>query len=192
MHRSPRSLHEHRRRYPGLRGPAVFSVGLRPCFLFAALWSAIAAPIWLYAFLNGGPVGLGWHVHEMLFGYTGGVVVGFLLTAVPNWTGRLPVVGRPLALLFGLWLAGRAAMLAMALNADLAAAGWPAIVEGLFLFAMAGVIWREVLAGRNWRNIPVAVMVTLFAIANAGFTLSRTLAASPTCPPGWVWRRWPC
>jgi uncharacterized protein involved in response to NO len=153
------------------RGPAVFSVGLRPFFLFSALWAAIAAPLWLYAFLSGGPVGLSWHVHEMLFGYTGGIVVGFLLTAVPNWTGRLPVVGTPLALLFGLWLAGRAAMLAMALNADLASEVWPLIIDGLFLFAMAGVIWREVLAGRNWRNVPVAVMVTLFALANAGFHL---------------------
>ncbi len=153
------------------RGPAVFSVGLRPFFLFSALWSAIAAPLWLYAFLSGGPVGLGWHVHEMLFGYTGGIVVGFLLTAVPNWTGRLPVVGTPLALLFGLWLAGRAAMLAMALNADLASEVWPLIIDGLFLFAMAGVVWREVLAGKNWRNVPVAVMVTLFALANAGFHL---------------------
>lgn len=153
------------------RGPAVFSVGLRPFFLFSALWAAIAAPLWLYAFLSGGPVGLSWHVHEMLFGYTGGVVVGFLLTAVPNWTGRLPVVGTPLAVLFGLWVAGRGAMLAMALNADLAAAAWPLIIDGLFLFAMAGVIWREVLAGQNWRNVPVAVMVTLFALANAGFHL---------------------
>ena len=153
------------------RGPAVFSVGLRPFFLFSALWAAIAAPLWLYAFLSGGPVGLSWHVHEMLFGYTGGIVVGFLLTAVPNWTGRLPVVGTPLALLFGLWLAGRAAMLAMALNADLASEVWPLIIDGLFLFAMAGVVWREVLAGQNWRNVPVAVMVTLFALANAGFHL---------------------
>jgi uncharacterized protein involved in response to NO len=153
------------------RGPAVFSVGLRPFFLFSALWAAIAAPLWLYAFLSGGPVGLSWHVHEMLFGYTGGVVVGFLLTAVPNWTGRLPVVGTRLALLFGLWLAGRAAMLAMALNADLASEVWPLIIDGLFLFAMAGVVWREVLAGKNWRNVPVAVMVTLFALANAGFHL---------------------
>jgi uncharacterized protein involved in response to NO len=153
------------------RGPAVFSVGLRPFFLFSALWSAIAAPLWIYAFLNGGPVGLSWHVHEMLFGYTGGVIVGFLLTAVPNWTGRLPVVGTPLALLFGLWLAGRAAMLAVALNGNLAAAVWPMIVDGLFLFAMAAVIWREVLAGRNWRNLPVAVMVTVLALANAGFHL---------------------
>ena len=153
------------------RGPAVFSVGLRPFFLFSALWAAIAAPLWLYAFLSGGPVGLSWHVHEMLFGYTGGVVVGFLLTAVPNWTGRLPVVGTPLALLFALWLAGRAAMLAMALNADLATEVWPLVIDGLFLFAMAGVVWREVLAGQNWRNVPVAAMVTLFALANAGFHL---------------------
>jgi uncharacterized protein involved in response to NO len=153
------------------RGPAIFSVGLRPFFLFSALWSAIAAPLWLYAFLRGGPVGLSWHVHEMLFGYTGGIVVGFLLTAVPNWTGRLPVVGTPLALLFGLWLAGRGAMLAMTLDANLAAAVWPLIIDGLFLFAMAFVVWREVLTGRNWRNVPVAVMVTLFAFANAGFHL---------------------
>ena len=155
------------------RGPAIFSVGLRPFFLFSALWSAIAAPLWLYAFLSGGPVGLNWHVHEMLFGYTGGVIVGFLLTAVPNWTGRLPVVGTSLAVLFGLWLAGRAAMLAVALNADLAAAAWPMVVDGLFLFAMAGVIWREVLAGRNWRNLPVAIMVTVLALANAGFHLEE-------------------
>lgn len=153
------------------RGPAVFSVGLRPFFLFSALWAAIAAPLWLYAFLSDGPVGLSWHVHEMLFGYTGGVVVGFLLTAVPNWTGRLPVVGMPLAVLIGLWLAGRAAMLVMALNAHLTTEVWPLVIDGLFLFAMAGVVWREVLAGKNWRNAPVAVMVTVFALANAGFHL---------------------
>jgi uncharacterized protein involved in response to NO len=153
------------------RGPALFSIGLRPFFLFPALWSAVAAPLWIYAFLSGGPVELSWHVHEMLFGYTGGVIVGFLLTAVPNWTGRLPVVGLPLALLFGLWLAGRAAMLTTALNVDAAGAIWPVVIDSLFLFAMAGVVWREVLAGHNWRNIPVAVIVTVLALANAGFHL---------------------
>ncbi|NBB59801.1 NnrS family protein [Pseudomonas sp. ODNR1LW] len=153
------------------RGPAVFSLGLRPFFLFGALWSAVAAPLWLYAFLAGGPVGLGWHIHEMLFGYTGGVVAGFLLTAVPNWTGRLPVVGRPLAQVFALWAAGRAAMLAKALAPSLADAAWPGIIDSLFLSVMAGLIWREVAAGRNGRNLPVAVMVSLFALANIGFHL---------------------
>ena len=153
------------------RGPAVFSIGLRPFYLFSALWSAIIAPLWIHAFLGGGPIGLDWHVHEMLFGYAGGIIVGFLLTAVPNWTGRLPVVGWPLVLLFGLWVAGRAAMLTVALNADVAAMAWPVIVDCLFLVAVAGVVWREVLAGRNWRNLPVAMIVTVLALANIGFHL---------------------
>ena len=151
------------------RGPALFSMGFRPFFLFSALWSAIAAPLWVHAFLTGGAVGLDWHVHEMLFGYTGGVVVGFLLTAVPNWTGRLPVIGAPLMLLFALWAAGRAAMMVQVYQPG--AGIWAGAVEALFLFTAAAVVWREVLAGRNWRNLPVAVMITLLAVANAGFHL---------------------
>ena len=46
----------------------------------------------------------------MLFGYLGAVIAGFLLTAVPNWTGRLPIAGGPLAALALLWAAARAAM----------------------------------------------------------------------------------
>lgn len=153
-----------RRQYAG---PALFSFGFRPFFLGAALWALLAVPLWLWIHL-GGPAGAvsvdrDWHVHEMLFGYVGGVVAGFLLTAVPNWTGRLPVTGAPLAALFLLWLAGRAAMLA--------AAGTPiaSVVDAAFLIAFAGVVWREVLAGRNWRNLPVAGMVSLLALANLAF-----------------------
>lgn len=51
-----------------------------------------------------------WHVHEMLFGYLPAIVTGFLLTAIPNWTGRLPVQGPPLLALVVLWIAGRAAV----------------------------------------------------------------------------------
>ncbi|MFA7263880.1 MAG: NnrS family protein [Caulobacter sp.] len=152
-----------RRRYTG---PALLSFGFRPFFLGAAVWAVIAVPLWLWVHLGGqgGPsVDRDWHVHEMLFGYVGGVVAGFLLTAVPNWTGRLPVTGAPLAGLAALWLAGRAAML---LAPALPAA---AAVDAAFLVVFAAVIWREVLAGRNWRNLPVAVMVTLLALANLTF-----------------------
>jgi len=152
-----------RRRYTG---PALLSFGFRPFFLGAAVWAVIAVPLWLWVHL-GGQGGLSvdrdWHVHEMLFGYVGGVVAGFLLTAVPNWTGRLPVTGAPLAGLAALWLAGRAAML---LAPALPAA---AAVDAAFLVVFAAVIWREVLAGRNWRNLPVALMVTLLAMANLTF-----------------------
>jgi len=53
---------------------------------------------------------LDWHIHEMLYGYVAAIATGFLLTAIPNWTGRLPVNGYPLAGLSLLWLAGRAAV----------------------------------------------------------------------------------
>jgi uncharacterized protein involved in response to NO len=153
------------------RGPALFSFGFRPFFLFGALWAGLDAPIWVSSYLAGagtvlGASGRDWHVHEMLFGYLAAVMAGFLTTAVPNWTGRLPVIGWRLASLFGLWAAGRLAML---LQARVGAA--TAVVDAAFLVCFAAVIWREVIVGRNWRNLPVCGIVTLFALANIGFHL---------------------
>lgn len=147
-------------------GAALFSFGFRPFFLGAATWAAVAVPVWLWSHLQGGAIAIDrdWHVHEMLFGYLGGVAAGFLLTAVPNWTGRMPVVGAPLAALYGLWVAGRIAMLL--------ASGFPiatAAIESAFLVTFAAVVWREVLAGRNWRNAPICIMVSLLAFANLAF-----------------------
>jgi len=146
-------------------GPALFSFGFRPFFLFGSIWSALVVPLWVWSFMEGEPPELtrGWHVHEMLFGYLAAVVAGFLTTAVPNWTGRAPVIGGPLAVLFGLWVAGRLAMLFGG-----PAAAW---VDPLFLIAFAAVVWREVLAGRNWRNLPVCLLVSLFALANVAYHL---------------------
>ncbi|MBS0410559.1 MAG: NnrS family protein [Proteobacteria bacterium] len=150
-------------------GHPLFSIGLRPFFLAAAAWPAATVPIWVLAWLGvapfAGAMTRDWHVHEMLFGYLAAVVAGFLLTAVPNWTGRMPVIGRPLAGLAGLWLAGRLAMLAAP------TATWAGVTDSLFLVVFAAVIWREVLAGRNWRNLPVGGLVTLLALANIGLHL---------------------
>lgn len=164
------------------RGPALFSFGFRPFFLGAAVWAAAAVPVWLHAFAAGGGVvggmpGRDWHVHEMLFGYLPGVVAGFLLTAVPNWTGRLPVMGWRLAGLWGLWLAGRAAMLASE-PLGLAAP----VIDSAFLIAFAAVVWREVLAGKNLRNVPVCGMVTLLALANVAFHLRAAWAGIGMIP----------
>ncbi|HVN01038.1 MAG TPA: NnrS family protein [Caulobacteraceae bacterium] len=150
------------------KGPALFSFGFRPFFLFGALWAALAAPLWAAIYIAGGAellgqIGRDWHVHEMLFGYLSAVVAGFLLTAVPNWTGRLPVAGAPLAALFGLWAAGRLAMLAAAWIGPAAA-----VIDSAFLVALAAALWREVAAGRNWRNLPVCVLVSGLALANIG------------------------
>src|SRR5437016_3469817 len=89
-------------------GHVALSAGFRPFFLLASIWAAIAIPLWLALFSGEArlPSMLPptvWHVHEMVFGYGAAVVAGFLLTAIPNWTGRLPVQGAPLAILFLLW-----------------------------------------------------------------------------------------
>ena len=94
------------------QGPAIFSYGFRPFFLFGALDAALLIALWVPWYLGFIQVPsmftpVSWHVHELLYGYVPAIIAGFLLTAVPNWTGRLPVVGWPLAGLFGLWLGGR-------------------------------------------------------------------------------------
>lgn len=151
-------------------GPAVFSFGFRPFFLFGAVWAAIAVALWL-PLLSGqlslptafNPVA--WHVHELLFGYVPAAIAGFLLTAVPNWTGRLPVVGGRLALLFGLWVLGRIAVLTSALIGPVTAA----VIDVSFLAALGAVIAREIIAAGNTRNLKVLIVVGVLAIANAFF-----------------------
>jgi uncharacterized protein involved in response to NO len=98
----------------------------------------------------------------MLFGFVGAVIAGFLLTAVPNWTGRLPIAGLPLALLFGLWLSARMAVL---FSASLGAV-LPAMLDAGFYIVLAALTAREVLAAKN-RNLPVVGLVLLLGIANA-------------------------
>jgi len=150
---------EQRRAYGGI---PLFGLGFRPFFLFAAVWAASALPLWIASVVGWAPqLTRDWHVHEMLFGYLGGVIAGFLLTAVPNWTGRVPVAGAPLAALFGLWAAGRVLMLAAP------DAGVSAAVDTAFLFVLGLIIAREVIAGRNLRNAPVCVLILVLAMANA-------------------------
>jgi uncharacterized protein involved in response to NO len=159
-------------RYRTYRGPALFSMGFRPFFLFGSAWAALAAPIWIATFaglLPADQITRDWHAHEMLFGYLGAVIAGFLLTAVPNWTGRLPVAGGPLAALFGLWAGGRLAML---LRDDIGVAA--SVLDSAFLFVLAAIIAREVIAGRNVRNIPVALLVTILGAANVLTHFAKT------------------
>ncbi|MET3665499.1 NnrS family protein [Caulobacter sp. 1776] len=153
-------------------GPALFSYGFRPFFLSGAAWAALAVPLWIWSLL-GGPAVAGhrdWHVHEMLFGFLPAIVAGFLTTAVPNWTGRMPVIGRGLAGLWLLWLAGRVAMLLQVFLGPVAT-----IVDAAFPVVFAAVIWREVMAGKNWRNLPVCLMTSLLAAANIAFHLDAAL-----------------
>jgi uncharacterized protein involved in response to NO len=103
----------------------------------------------------------------MIYGYVGAVIAGFLLTAVPNWTGRLPVNGVALAGLAGLWLAGRAAILTSAVIGE----DFAAVVDIAFLAVLAAVAAREIIAGQNWRNLRVLIMLLVLIAGNVVFHL---------------------
>ena len=147
--------------------PPVLRGGFRPFFLACALWAIFALPIWLVSLLGGFELPsamdpLTWHRHEMLFGFVGAAVAGFLLTAIPNWTGRLPIAGWPLAALALLWLAGRLAVMWSAATGPTLAAG----IDVALWLVLAFVGAREILAAKN-RNLPLVAMVLLFGLANA-------------------------
>ena len=158
------------------RGPALFSAGFRPFFLFGALWAVVAVVLWMPMWeghfalpIPWSP--LDWHVHETLYGYVPAVVAGFLLTAVPNWTGRLPVVGPRLIGLFSLWALGRLAILAAGLIGWVAAA----VLDSLFLLALAALTLREVVAAKNTRNLKTVALVALLAVGNLVFHVEAAL-----------------
>jgi len=153
-------------------GPALFANGFRPFFLLGAIYAGLAILVWLPAFygeitLTSAFAPRDWHVHEMLYGYLPAVVTGFLFTAIPNWTGRLPIRGTPLMVLVTVWIAGR---LGVTFSA---ATGWlPAmLVDASFLLLVALAAAREIIAGRNWRNLAVVLLVLLLLAGNVAFHL---------------------
>ncbi len=145
-----------------------FDAGFRPFFLLAALEAASMVPAWLVLWLGGHDMALSyppvlWHAHEMLFGFGSAAVAGFLLTAVPNWTGAPPLRGAPLMALAGLWLAARIAF-------DLG--GWlPPLVAAvpaiLFFPALALSLARPLLAAGKPRNLIFLPILGLLSLAQA-------------------------
>jgi uncharacterized protein involved in response to NO len=146
--------------------PPILRGGFRPFFFGGAAWAVIALCLWLCSLAGTltlptafDPVA--WHRHEMLFGFVGAVIAGFLLTAIPNWTGRLPIAGRPLLALVLLWFAARFAVLCSGVIGL-----WPAALLDVGFFLTLAVLGaREVLAAQN-RNLPVVGMVLLFGAAD--------------------------
>ena len=148
-------------------GPVFFSLGFRPFFMFAGIWAVLAMGLWLVVLISGQDLpsrmmGPDWHQHEMVFGYTSAVIAGFLLTAVPNWTGRPPMTGPPLVGLFALWLAGRLALVFSAFLPVLAAP----LIDMSFLAVLIFVIGREIIAGNNKRNLKLLIILGLLLLAN--------------------------
>ena len=166
-------------RYRDYRGWPVLAAGFRPFFLLGAILAGVAILVWLPVFygelrLTSAFAPRDWHVHEMLYGYLSAVITGFLFTAIPNWTGRLPIQGTPLLALVLVWLAGR-----IAVTFSVEATWWLAmLVDASFLLLVAAAAAREIVAGKNWRNLAVVAMVVVLLAGNLTFHLEAHFTGS--------------
>jgi uncharacterized protein involved in response to NO len=145
---------------------AILALGFRPFFLLAGLGAVALIALWMFAWMGRLPVAgayygtVGWHGHEMLFGYAAAVIAGFLLTAVRNWTGIDTPSGLPLAALAVLWLAGRAAAL-------LPLPGWAiAAVDLAFLPTIAIALYPALMRGKNRVNRLFLPLLGAMTMAN--------------------------
>lgn len=171
---------------------AFLSYGFRPFFLGAALYAVVLMAVWL-VFIAATTLGrptdwlpvsgsqFAWHAHELVYGFAGAAIAGFLLTAVPNWTGALPISGRPLGALFLIWLAGRLTMMASA-----ALPAWlPAACDLVFLPALGGVAARQLLVKPSARNAVFLALLALMFAGNVSYhaSVSNIVAVDPLSGP---------
>lgn len=154
----------------------LFAIGFRPFFLLAALVAALLIPLWVMLFtgklthvLAMGPIS--WHAHEMLFGYAGAVIAGFLLTAVRNWTGGMTPAGWSLGAIVLLWLTGRVSALASCTTGLWVGAA----ADGLFWLTVAVGIGRPIIAAKNWRNVAFLPLLLILGVADVLLHLQAPL-----------------
>ena len=174
------------RRATNRRATALWSLAFRPFFLAASVWSVLALALWIAMLLTGvsqpsrfDPVS--WHIHAMLFGFVLAAIAGFILTAIPNWTDRVPIRGAALSRLVLLWLLGRiACFVSSFLPLWLAA-----LADVAFPFVLCAVVAREIVAARNWRNLVMPVPIGVLGIANL---LMYLAVGGSGVPAGLGWR----
>jgi len=162
------------------RWPALLGYGFRPFFLLAGIHAAAALPWWLAMLYLGAPppaglVPLAWHAHEMLYGFAAAAVAGFLLTAVPSWTGRRGYAGAPLAALALLWLAGRLATSLIGPPGSLPVA----VIDLAFLPALALTLLPALSREGKRRNLVFILVLALLFASNLQFHVEGAASAAP-------------
>lgn len=167
-----------------VRGWAPFALGFRPFFLLAGLAAVVLLLLWGWAFTTGHLLHnyygyIGWHSHEMLFGYASAVIAGFLLTAARNWTGVQTLRGLPLALLALLWLAGRVAPFVSALPPWLIA-----LIDLSFLPLFAVALVVPLLRARHYQSLVFVAIATALFCGNLLIHLQRLGITSDTAQRG--------
>ncbi len=165
---------------PAGRGWALWALGFRPFYIVASIYAALSIALW--AAQVSGWLGRSyldasaWHAHEMLFGYTLAVIVGFLLTAGRNWTGQPTPTGRSLQALVALWIAGRVLVLTPWV--------WPsALVNAAFPLAAAAAFAVPLARSANKRNYFFVALLVLLGIAQFGVHMAQ---AGTVALPSWL------
>ncbi|WP_193166161.1 NnrS family protein [Microbulbifer hainanensis] len=149
----------------------IWRMPFRPLFLAAAIWSCVALILWLMTLMGNGTavfrIDVAWHAHEMLFGFAGAVIVGFVCTACQTWTGLRAPTGRALVLLSSCWLLARLGYLFWAVPL-----WFPVAAEVAFFAGAAFMLGRRVIAVRQWHNLFLIPALLTFAGLSAWHALS--------------------
>lgn len=149
---------------------ALFNLGFRPFFLFAAVFAIISIAAWMHLYMAGKPTSVPnvsasqWHAHEMLYGYAFAVIAGFLLTAVKNWTGVQTLHGKPLMLLVAVWAVARVVMLIQPAMTWLAA-----MLDLAFSVGLAVAVSVPIVKVKQWRQMGILAKVFLLTFGNMAF-----------------------
>jgi uncharacterized protein involved in response to NO len=148
--------------------PVLFGRGFRPFFLLAGIQAVLAIGLWLAALRGKGPMpdwpnAIAWHAHEMIFGFAGAAIAGFLLTSVPVWTGRAALAGTRLAALAGLWLAGRFAVF---FTSELPSAWLAAAIDAAFFGTLSLATAIPIFRSHSHRNYAFPLLAGVLALAN--------------------------
>jgi uncharacterized protein involved in response to NO len=168
------------------KGFALFALGFRPFFLGAGLSAVLLMGLWLAFYQKATSLAFPhppmlWHAHEMIFGYAGAVIAGFLLTAVQNWTQLRTPSGMPLAGLFVLWLAGRIAPFVPGLPMGMAS-----LLDLLFLPVVIFAIAKPIIRVKQIRNYAFPIMLGMLTLANALVHIEFLGFAQGTAKPGYT------
>ncbi len=169
------NIQENSFNHPALPKFSLFEFAFRPFFLFAGIFSVIHLLLWVFVWLGkitpqlaigagGGMTPFLWHAHEMVFGYGYAVIIGFLLTAVTNWTGQKTLIHKPLMLMVAMWTVARIGFMFGGQGFIITA-----ITDSLLSIWFIYEFTRPVIIGKNNRQWGFVGKLVLFVVANALF-----------------------